>query len=251
MTGNLTASNRSHLFNRTQESDQLIHPNDFMFRFIESDPSLLDKSKAISTYLDDGAQTVLLFKKLLSELPPQPERYSLLEFASGYGRLTRHFPKLLPNADVVACDVHEQAVDFILNKLGCKAIMSSHNPEAFNTGQQFHIVFALSFFTHIPKHRWRPWLNSLQLQTAPTGLLIFTTHGRQSLRYMGVSELDPDGFWFAPFSEQKDLDTSEYGATATSFDFVYRQFADTELKLIRYQEAGMGHQDVYALRRGD
>src|SRR4029077_7409044 len=61
--------------------------------------------------------------------PGQPQgSYSLLEFASGYGMVTRHLAHELAGADIVSCDIHDQAVDFISNTLHSPAVASRHVP---------------------------------------------------------------------------------------------------------------------------
>jgi hypothetical protein len=92
---------------------------------------------------------------------------------------------------------------------------------------------------------WGRWLQALASRLAPSGLLVFTTHGAESLKHMGVRAFGEDGFWFGNFSEQKDLSTEEYGATATSFRFVLRHLSASGLDLCHFREAGMGHQDLY------
>lgn len=228
--------------------DLAIHPNDYIFQFELKNPANTHHGKAIENYFEGGAKTTLILKNLINELfPQQKESMSLLEFASGYGRLTRHFARLLPDIDCIACDIHQEAVDYI-HSFGGKAILSSTLPEAFVTGQQFDVVFALSFFTHMPRKTWGRWLQVLSEQVAPGGVLIFTTHGQPSLKLMGVPPFNSEGFWFGEFSDQDDLSSADYGNTATSFNYVYRQLAGTPLSLIRFQEAGFGYQDLYIAR---
>ncbi len=63
--------------------------------------------------------TCLKLKGLLeTETDIMPDRpFDLLEFASGYGCVTRHFKNTMPNARVVASDIHPQAMDFVESHL--------------------------------------------------------------------------------------------------------------------------------------
>jgi hypothetical protein len=97
----------------------------------------------------------------------------------------------------------------------------------------------------MPKRTWGRWLSELASLLAPNGILILTTHGESALKTLGAHGFSPEGFWFTNFSEQKDLSTVDYGAAATSFDFVCRQVAANDLRMLRYQDAGMGYQDLY------
>lgn len=221
-----------------------IHPADHIFWWEYDDPSRVDKLAVAQGYLVGGAQTAEAFKALIGQYRSVDTPFTMLEFASGYGRVSRHWRNVLPSAEAVACDVHAEAVDF-LHGLGLPAASSSMVPEHFGLGRQFDVIFALSFFTHMPRRTWGRWLRALANHLTPSGLFVFTTHGVPSLEQMGVRALDPDGFWFASFSEQKDLDTADYGATATSLGYVMRQMRAGGLDLRYFREAGMGHQDVY------
>ncbi len=225
-----------------------IHPNDFIFAFIRDDPTLADKDRAPQIYLDSGATTANVLRDVLNQHRPSRQHlFTMLEFASGYGRISRHFRKVIPEADVTACDIHPEAIGF-LREMGIKAELSAGIPEEFNLSRKFDVIFALSFFTHMPRRTWGRWLYALADHLEPQGLLIFTTHGQTSRSVMGNPDLDADGFWFTPSSEQADLSTAEYGNTITSFDYVYRHVTATALALERFQTAGWGHQDLYVLR---
>jgi SAM-dependent methyltransferase len=210
-----------------------IDPHDHLFWYVYDDPGLLDKSQALASYLSSGRDTVAYLRDILRdtrlatalanrENPEAP--VSVLEFASGYGRVSRHFRNVIPDVRVVSCDIHEHAVRF-LRGLGLDACQSSPVPEDLSTGQTFDAVFVLSFFTHMPRHTWSRWIRALQAQLKPGGLLIFTAHGEVSKGLTGVAELEPDGFHFTAASEQKDLPVAEYGNTVTVFDYVYAELA--------------------------
>jgi hypothetical protein len=234
----------SQTFARTLNVSADVHPSDHLFRWQHDDPEWVDKLAVVHGYLTGGAEAAMALKQLIGQYRPVDVRFTMLEFASGYGRVSRHWRNVLPCADVIACDVHAEAVDF-LRRLGVQAALSSTVPERFRLGRKFDVIFALSFFTHMPRRTWGRWLHALADHLTPSGLFVFTTHGLSSLKAMGVSALDPDGFWFTSFSEQKDLDAADYGATATSLGYALRQMRASGLDLRYFREAGMGHQDVY------
>jgi SAM-dependent methyltransferase len=232
-----------------------IHPDDYIFRFIfDSTP---DKQQAVAEYFEKGAEAAAWLKDLIASVRGLNEPFALLDFASGYGRVTRHLTALLPACRIVGSDVHPEAVEFLC-RMGIAATLSARVPEEFSPGRQFDVIFALSFFTHMPKRTWARWLRALCSCLTPGGHLIFTTHGNPGLDVMrkGLQRddlaFDADGFWFEPTSEQKDLDAAEYGSTATSFAYVYGQLINADSRLRRFQEAGAGYQDLYiAERRAD
>ena len=203
-------------------------------------------------YLATGRDFALRLRGLILDQVGR-EDVSLLEFAAGYGCVTRHLRGALPQADITACDIHNAAVRFIEDQFGIDAIASISDPDKFALERKFDVVFALSFFSHMPKETWARWLEALARHTVDGGAIIFTTHGLRSMRGIPDCQLDTDGFFFFPGSEQGDLSTSEYGTTITTFDYVYRQIANIEgVSLARFHEAlWWGHQDLYIVRRGD
>jgi SAM-dependent methyltransferase len=229
-----------------------VHPQDFIFHFLIENKVFETLDHAVAFYFDDGARSAGKLRSLLQEVCGwQGTSIKLLEFASGYGCVTRHMRNLLPEVSVTSCDIHREAVNFIAEQLGGHAVLSSAVPEQLDVPDEYDIVFALSFFSHMPKTTWTRWLNSLLSKVKNGGFLIFTTHGWLSRKYIGFQDLDEDGFWFVSHSEQKDLDVAEYGVTATSPFFVINQIdKHSEGRLVCFREGyWWTHQDLYVIRR--
>jgi SAM-dependent methyltransferase len=234
-----------------------LDPADYLFWYVFDANRGLGPKAAVEAYLESGIHAARLLANLLDEprvkeitnqRPSPGQKLSVLEFAAGYGRVTRHFASVLPGANVVACDIHEKAVAF-LREMGCEAQLSSHAPEHLDVGKTFNVIYAFSFFTHMPRSTWRPWLVALTKHLSKNGVLIFTAHGEVSQGLMGVPNLEDDGFFFLKASEQADLAATEYGNTVTSFDYVFAQLRELDLKLVQFKQAGAGHHDVYVLHR--
>jgi len=229
-----------------------VHPEDFIFRFIITHPRRPILEHAVDYYFGDGERSARRLRLVLQEVCGwRGESIELLEFASGYGCVSRHLRKVLPEIDVTSSDIHPAAMDFITGKLGLPTVLSSSVPEQLNTPPNYDVVFALSFFSHLPKKSWGRWLRVLSSKLKPGGSLIFTTHGLVSRDRFGNPELDSDGFWFDARSEQKDLDTSEYGVACTAPLFVFREAsADCDGRIIHLREGyWWEHQDLYVLKR--
>lgn len=231
---------------RLDVSEQ-IHPDDFIFWAIHDSAGLTDKTLAAGEYFESGYQTALFLKGVIDQIAGLPRPFSLLDFAGGYGRVARHIKNVMPDAQVTTCDVHDAAVAFN-RSIGLSAVLSSSIPEEFNPGQTFDAICAISFFTHMPAATWARWLKSISCFLARGGVLIFTTHGRAALKTMGVQHRAvKDGFLFFHHSEQKDLALNDYGSTVSFFEFVFQQAANAGLRVIRFQEAGLGYQDLIIL----
>jgi hypothetical protein len=52
----------------------------------------------------------------------------ILDFASGYGCVSRHFKNVMPSALLTAMDIHENAYHFNKMHFGVDAIVSSVDP---------------------------------------------------------------------------------------------------------------------------
>jgi SAM-dependent methyltransferase len=230
-----------------------IHPDDFIFRFLYDNPTFLSKDAAIQYYFNDGQKSAQQLSGILIEICKHDgkQKIDLLEFASGYGCVTRHLENVIPFAQVTTCDIHSEAQAFIKNKLNVNAVLSVPQPEKLILDKKYDVVFALSFFSHMPKATFGRWLNQLSSLVKPGGCVIFTTHGLNSRKVLPKVQFDEDGFWFQPSSEQKDLDTSEYGLTCTRPEYVFsRLFEEPQNRLLYYHEAfWWGHQDVYVVKR--
>jgi SAM-dependent methyltransferase len=171
----------------------------------------------------------------------------LLEFASGYGRVTRHL--INSSANLWACDIHPAAIDFIQRDIGARAFVSSPFPEMFQAPQQFDATVVLSLFSHLPITTWTRWLVRLVQVTRPGGFIIFTTHGLK-IPFPSGDVMPSTGFWFAPVSEQRDLPTQQYGCTITTPAFVEAVVDSIHgVKLINFEEGTWwGGQDQYILQ---
>jgi SAM-dependent methyltransferase len=232
-----------------------IHPEDLIFRFLWKNRNFATKELAIYYYFDDGAKSAEQLRGLLSGVCNFGGRpIELFEFASGFGCLTRHISKTMPACKLVSCDIHPTAVQFLRERLGVEAMQSANIPEELDPGRTFDVVFALSFFSHMPKTTFLRWMQKLASLVKSGGFLIFTTHGHISRdTVLPLCQLDDEGFYFQMDSEQKDLDAAEYGTTIVSPKYVFdRALAIPNCRLHYFQEGfWWGHQDLYIFRVAD
>lgn len=226
-----------------------IHPNDLIFTYLAKN---LKEPTASEHYLGDGLRSARLLRSVIendtSVSLDQP--FEMLEFASGFGRVTRHFKTEIPNAIVTASDIHPEAMSFTERELGIKTSISQSKPESFNLQKQFDIVFALSFFSHMPDRTFGPWLESLFRHVKMGGSLIFTTHGDTTIRkYEPQITLPEAGFYFSAASEQTDLDFAEYGTAISNTQYVTRQIFRQLQAPIAVVKTGYWweHQDTYVV----
>ena len=194
-----------------------ISKDDDIFRFFAGHPTSLNP---VRDYLADGWRTLseLMWLLEVHDLP-LAKVSSFLEFASGFGRFTRHLVKRLPAGALTVSDVVPEAMDFLPLQFPVQAVRSTHQPDDLALPAQYQVIFVLSLFSHLPARTWSRWLAKLWAATAPGGLLVFSTHGQSCAERASVP-LSADGFAFFGGSESTALDQAEYGVAYTSEDYV-------------------------------
>lgn len=125
-----------------------IHPEDHIFQFLVTNPVFPSKKEAIDYYFQDGRKSAeTLLDLITSFYPPIDTPIKVLEFASGYGCVTRHLLNPQTNLSITTCDIHEEAITFIENTLNTSSILSHPEPEQVKLASStYDIVFCLSFF---------------------------------------------------------------------------------------------------------
>lgn len=229
-----------------------VHPEDMIMQFVLNNPVFPDSEAAINYYFQVGKESTNNLLSVLESLGMTSRPISLLEFASGYGCVSRHLTRLTDRIDLTSCDIHPEAISFLNQEIGMKqTILSAHKPEDFSCDNKFDVVFALSFFSHMPRRTWGKWLDALFDKVKPGGYLLFTTQGMESAKHLGSPAIPSDGFWFSATSEQKDLDTSEYGQTICKLEFVASEINKRlKVPLTMYRSGyWWGHQDLYAIAK--
>ena len=227
-TANLTAHNAlermqaPQAYGRWMLINCVIDPADDIFRFFANHEIA---KNPIREYLSDGWRTLSELMLLLESVDrPLSKTGSVLEFAAGFGRFTRHLAKILPGR-VTCSDVMPGSVAFLQNQFGVAAFESSHDPEKISHAGQYELVFVLSMFTHLPMHMWAPWLRALMRMVKPGGMLVFSVHNEQVAKEIGVS-FDANGTHFIASSESPSIDAQTYGTTYTTRKFVEDIVAD-------------------------
>jgi SAM-dependent methyltransferase len=178
-----------------------------------------DREQALFHYFRSGASIAASLEQILRWRFGEPAGIGkLLDFASGYGRVSRFLVREIPPQRVWAADVYAGGVRFQEERLGVHGIASTVQPERFSCAERFDAILVTSLFTHLPEERFRQWLRVLLGCLAPGGMLLFSTHSPELLP-PGV-EMPAEGFCFRETSESRTLDTSDYGSTWVTEEFV-------------------------------
>ncbi len=190
-----------------------IHKNDLMFAFHLYHHSN-DPVSALLTYFQIGYKTAQNLKKIVKK--HQLKHQTLLDFGSGYGRVSRFFDSFFAETKVVVTDVKDEAMNFQEKSLNYQTIKHGTNPESFpNT--KVDLILCLSVFTHLPQKTFVPWLLKLANSLNPSGGLVLTYKEENSkesvFRYYQQSE--DEMFSFVSDS----LKLEDYGETHVSRKF--------------------------------
>lgn len=226
-----------------------VHKEDLSFRFVYDHPGFPTKDEAIGYYFNDGARSAAKVRKIIDEWTGGVELLTILEFAAGYGAVTRHATAALAPHTLHSSDVH--ANDFLTNVLGVRSVPSTDVPEELSLPTEYDVVFALSFFSHMPRSTWGRWLQRLYAGLQPGGIFLFTTHGTTSMQYFPQATLDGTGYWFDQSVGHGGPDATRYGQTITSKEFVDMNIALLPgAEYLTYEPAGWWeHQDLYVIRK--
>ena len=134
-----------------------VHRDDFIFQNHCNIPTVT-REHAINAYFRDGDRSSKELHELIRKFHNEAHsKLSILEFATGYGCVSRHLKKLSDQYKIVSCDIHEQAVNFLGTEIGVESVLSNKDPDKFKIVEKYDIVFALSFFSHMPPRTWGRW----------------------------------------------------------------------------------------------
>jgi SAM-dependent methyltransferase len=229
-----------------------IHAEDLLFRFFQS----MHGPAAVENYFSSGYGNAQMIGATVRELLPTAVRPDVLEFAAGFGRISRHMRHVQPPMDVTVCDIHPAAVEFARSVLGMPAIVSAARHDDFVVDREYDLIFALSFFSHLPDSLFASWIAKLFSALKPGGFLPFSTHGETSMRiYPSLAQYyDPatgHGFDSTVPSDQADIQGENYGTAVSDFLYVARQIRKTPAAQILRFTAGRwwGHQDEWILAK--
>jgi SAM-dependent methyltransferase len=207
-----------------------LHPADQLLRYLTREKAR-SEGGAASHYFFKGANDSGKIKRLANRLG-LPRDAHVLEFAAGYGRVTRHLVREIAPRTLVASDIHPEAIPF-LRRMGCEAFQSCATPEDLECTRRFDFIFVLSLFSHLPDALFARWLTALRKLLKPAGYLMFTTHGHAAMAKVPELSrvLDENlGYGYLPNSDQEDLPAEIYGTTMVTPDYVRRQIAAAGLR---------------------
>ncbi|WP_417600947.1 class I SAM-dependent methyltransferase [Owenweeksia hongkongensis] len=198
------------------------HKNDVMFA-IHVFGHRYNLENAVYTNFRIGAETALNLKRICEEYKIAPQK--ILDFGSGYGRVSRFLKQKFPESEIEISEVKSQALDFQKRHFGFKGIFHSQDAESLNCEKQ-DLILAVSVFSHLPKTTFAPWLNKLIQCLNSGGALVFTFNNSEDPKYFGVTK--NQNFVYQQVSEDSKFaflsdsikDTNDYGHTFVTHQYL-------------------------------
>ncbi|MET1083851.1 MAG: class I SAM-dependent methyltransferase [Burkholderiales bacterium] len=140
----------------------------------------------IEIYLSAGRSALECISLSLHAGQKRPsEVRRILDLPCGHGRVLRYLKAAFPDAEITACDILPDAVDFCASTFGAIPVYSDADPATIPIKDNaFDLIWVGSLFTHLDVDLWSRFLSVFRSFLHPTGVLVFTTHGYDAYRRM-------------------------------------------------------------------
>lgn len=187
---------------------------------------------------------------------------SVLDMPCGHGRVLRYIKAKFPNATLTACDINRDAVDFCVKSFNAKGVYSQKDLQNVYISNKFDLIWCGSLLTHLDGKLWKRFISFFSNHLTERGILIFSTHGRLSVKWLnsnichyGLNEdaiqriltlYKNTGFGYVNYPGN-----SGYGVSISSPSWVLSEVQqNSKLKIIFFTEAGWdNHHDIVACVR--
>jgi SAM-dependent methyltransferase len=186
----------------------------------------------------------------------------ILDLPCGYGRVLRYLRAAFPEAEITACDLLRDGVDYCATTFGAIPVYSDENPEKVQLERDaFDLIWVGSLLTHVDSDRWAKFLDLFRCSLRPGGVLVFSAHGRRVHDMMRRREFEIQPYWqqttvlyayerkgfgFCPY-----LNSNSYGNSFSNPAWVFKQIERmSEMRIVHFSEAAWDKShDVYACVR--
>ena len=210
-------------------------------------------------YFDLGHRALELIN-FSAELCDKPHYPDILDLPCGHGRVLRWLRARYDYAQITACDLDRDGVDFCAQQFGALPVYSQPDLRALPFNAQFDLIWVGSLVTHLSRERWLTTLDCLVKWTKECGVIVFSTQGRAyasrlSRGQRNVAEnIDKpallEKFARTGFGYQKyfEAEHGDYGVAVTSPEWVMRTLQRYPDVIMRaYLEEAWGMQDIVIL----
>jgi SAM-dependent methyltransferase len=226
---------------------RVISPNDLMYT-----------SGRIS-YFDFGRSGLSAVRAAIASVG-NPPIASILDLPSGHGRVLRYFAAAFPDANLAACDLDQDGVNFCATAFNARPVYSVVRPQDVELADRFDVIWVGSLLTHLDAPLWDEFLEWFADHLTPTGVLVVTFHGayyRDLLSEEKRSFYIPSGLELVRdydeqgFSYQEYIGQDGYGISLSSPEWVASRAAFSDkLEIVEHRPRGwLGEHDLLFVRR--
>jgi SAM-dependent methyltransferase len=157
---------------KTHRKDDMIHRDPVIHR---EDGIYLERARH---YLSVGLSAIHCIENALEQSSRKDDVRSILDFPSGYGRVLRFLKARFPKADITACEIIPESLDFCEQTFSTETILSQKDFTKLSFPGKFELIWCGSLFSHIDEKAAANLLKLFYYHLSPSGLCIFTTHGQ-------------------------------------------------------------------------
>ena len=229
--------------------DEAIADNDGMFE--RHKPA----DEAWNHYFRCGRSALRVIRLALAAAGKADVR-KVLDLPCGHGRVLRVLKAAFPDAELHACDLDRDGVDFCAARFGATPIDSHPDPARVALAGPYDLIWVGSLMTHLDAKRWPGFFELFRSALAPGGVCVFTCHGHTAAEMIRTGQAGyglPDpvallrpyrkyGFAYTAYRGQ------DYGVSLSSPAWVAGQLAAVRgARLLLYLERGWAdHHDAVA-----
>jgi SAM-dependent methyltransferase len=190
----------------------------------------------------------------------------VLDIPCGHGRVLRHLVKLFPEAEVHACDLDTDGLNFCASTFGARTINSCEELTDIDFSCQYDLIWVGSLFTHTSQEITRRWTSHLVKFLSPQGIVVATLHGRwcehvyKVVPYIGedrwqaiLEDYSSKGYGYRDYIKQESHSfiSGSYGVSLAKPHATIRDLENISgIRIYLYRERGWAdHQDVVTFGR--
>ncbi len=223
-----------------------VHKNDIMFLYhLYHHQS--DTEEAFKSYYRVGLNIAESCADQINK--HTAEKQSILDFGSGYGRVSRFLPFFFPNANIFISEIKPDALLFQKEEFGFETVAHTHLAESFPT-KSFDIIIAGSVFTHLPQDLFEKWYAVLCKSINKKGMVMFSYNdieriaspNNPDIHYTSQSE---DSFFRV---SDRLADDNTYGLTFVSQNYLSKLAKDNGLEIYFEKEVQLAKQKIAVLK---
>ncbi len=214
-------------------------------------------------YFDVGESARRVVENALATIGrPGSTVLRILDLPCGHGRVLRFLRAAFPHAELTACDLNHDGVDFCANQLGAIPVHSHTKPDEVPLSGAFDLIWCGSLLTHLSQARCAEFLSLFHRVLAPGGIAVVTLHGRHYERELASGRRTVDlpaaqiadllrqyqahGFGYVDYA-----DASGYGFSLAHPRFTFEQLVPAlSWRIVGFHEQGWDQrQDVLVLQK--